>query len=249
LAQLKGQERSKYVTRMFDRISTRYDSLNTIMTLGRHHSWKKKAVNHAVGNLTGVALDVAAGTGDISFELCKKQEVSSVVAADFSREMLNVGVVKASNNSLENKFYPVVSDAHSLPFNTDSFICATIGFGVRNFVDLPRALAEIKRVVKPGGKVVVLEIVKPRGKIMSRFFPLYFCNVTPILGAMFAGEKAAYSYLPESVQGFMTSVELSSQMEVCGLEDVYVSQFAFGSMAIVSGTVPDITMGQFSLSG
>ena len=130
MAQLKGQERSKYVTRMFDRISTRYDSLNTIMTLGRHHSWKKKAVNHAVGNLSGIALDVAAGTGDISFELCKKQEVSSVVAADFSREMLNVGVVKASNNSLETKFYPVVSDAHNLPFNTDSCICATIGFGV-----------------------------------------------------------------------------------------------------------------------
>ena len=246
MAQLKGKERSKYVARMFDRISKRYDSLNTIMTLGRHHGWKKKVVTHAVGNIGGIALDVAAGTGDISFELCKKQEVSSVVALDFSRKMLNVGAMKASNNSLESKFYPVVSDAHSMPFNTDSFICATIGFGVRNFVDLPEALSEIKRVVKPSGKVVVLEIVKPRGKIMSRVFPLYFCNVTPILGSMFAGEKAAYSYLPESVQGFMTSVELASQMEDCGLEDVSVSQFAFGSMAIVSGTVPRITTDQYA---
>ena len=244
MAQLKGKERSKYVARMFDRISKRYDSLNTIMTLGRHHRWKKKIVTHAVGNISGIALDVAAGTGDISFELCKKQEVSSVVALDFSRKMLNVGARKASNNSLESKFYPVVSDAHSMPFNTDSFICATIGFGVRNFVDLPEALSEIKRVVKPGGKVVALEIVKPRGNIMSRVFPLYFCNVTPILGSMFAGEKAAYSYLPESVQGFMTSVELASQMEDCGLGDVSVSQFAFGSMAIVSGTVPRITTDQ-----
>lgn len=246
MAQLKGKERSKYVARMFDRISKRYDSLNTIMTLGRHHGWKKKVVTHAVGNISGIALDVAAGTGDISFELCKKQEVSSVVALDFSRKMLNVGAMKASNNSLESKFYPVVSDAHSMPFNTDSFICATIGFGVRNFVDLPEALSEIKRVVKPSGKVVVLEIVKPRGKIMSRVFPLYFCNVTPILGSMFAGEKAAYSYLPESVQGFMTSVELASQMEDCGLEDVSVSQFAFGSMAIVFGTVPRITTDQYA---
>lgn len=246
MAQLKGKERSKYVARMFDRISKRYDSLNTIMTLGRHHGWKKKVVTHAVGNISGIALDVAAGTGDISFELCKKQEVSSVVALDFSRKMLNVGAMKASNNSLESKFYPVVSDAHSMPFNTDSFICATIGFGVRNFVDLPEALSEIKRVVKPGGKVVVLEIVKPRGKIMSRVFPLYFCNVTPILGSMFAGEKVAYSYLPESVQGFMTSVELASQMEDCGLEDVSVSQFAFGSMAIAFGTVPRITTDQYA---
>jgi demethylmenaquinone methyltransferase/2-methoxy-6-polyprenyl-1,4-benzoquinol methylase len=99
-------------------------------------------------------------------------------------------------------------------------------------------MAEITRVVKPGGRIVVLEIVKPDGRFMSKLFPLYFCTITPILGALFAGEREAYSYLPESVQGFMTASELSYQMECCGLENVRISQLALGSMAIVAATVP-----------
>ena len=133
---------------------------------------------------------------------------------------------------------PVVGDSHSLPYRNDFFICATVGFGIRNFTNIGRAMAEMLRVVRPGGTAVVLEIVKPLGFVMSRIFPMYFRTFTPILGSIFAGERDAYDYLPQSVQGFITASELAIAMENGAFKDVNVDLKALGSVAIVSGRKP-----------
>ena len=146
--------------------------------------------------------------------------------------------IRDSKRNLSAEFIPVVGDSHSLPYRDDSFICATVGFGIRNFTNIGRAMAEMLRVVRPGGTAVVLEIVKPLGFVMSRIFPMYFRTFTPILGSIFAGERDAYDYLPQSVQGFITASELAIAMENGGFKDVNVDLKALGSVAIVSGRKP-----------
>ena len=133
----------------------------------------------------------------------------------------------------------MVGDAHALPFPDDHFICATVGFGVRNFVDIPRAIREMARVVMPGGRVVSLEIVRREGlDPVSRAVQLHFRYVTPWLGAVLAGDREAYTYLPESVQGFLSADELASMMEHVGLRHVSYRKLALGAVAIHVGEVP-----------
>ena len=223
---------------MFGRISDRYDLLNTIMTLGRHRSWRKQAVGIISVDTKGVALDIASGTGDFAFDLLQNPLITQVVGLDISLDMLRVGILKAHKRDLSAKFIPVVGDSHSLPCRNDFFTCAIVGFGIRNFTNIGRAMAEMLRVVRPGGTVVVLEIVKPIGFVMARIFPMYFRTFTPILGSIFAGEREAYDYLPQSVQGFITASELAIAMEKGGLKDVNVDLKALGSVAIVSGRKP-----------
>ena len=238
LAQLRGRERARYVARMFSRITSRYDRMNTVMSAGRHYAWRRMAVDVAVGGLTGTALDVAAGTGDFAIELARREPVTEVVAADFSREMLEAAARKSSRQGLSSRIDYAVADAHALPFSDHRFICATVGFGVRNFTDLPGALAEMARVVVPGGRVVVLEIVRAAGGPVGRLFPLYFKYATPWLGAVLAGDREAYTYLPESVQGFLSVDELSAAMHAAGLRNVTARNLALGTVAILSAEVP-----------
>ena len=221
---------------MFARISGRYDRLNTVMTAGRHYAWRRMAVDVAVGAMTGPALDVAAGTGDFALELARKPTVSNVVGLDFACEMLTIAERKARTKGLDGRIGYMLGDAHDLPFSDGHFICATVGFGVRNFTDVPKALREMARVVRPGGRVVLLEIVQMEGTgAVSRAFPLYFRYVTPWLGAILAGDREAYTYLPESVQGFVSASELASMMGKAGLAEVSVRRLALGSVAIVAG--------------
>ena len=221
---------------MFARISGRYDLLNTVMTAGRHHAWRRLAAGLAVGNLRGPALDVATGTGDLALDLARIPAVTQVVGLDFTREMLAVAARKTLENGLTGRVGYLLGDAHALPFPDDRFICATVGFGVRNFIDVPRTLRETARVLRPGGRVAVLEIVRQEGRgPVSRLFPLYFRYVTPWLGTVLAGDSEAYTYLPESVQGFLSANELARMMEEAGLRNVAVRGLALGTVAIVSG--------------
>lgn len=238
LAQLPSEERAKYVSKMFSRISHRYDLLNGVMSFGRHHSWRKKAVGLAVDDQVGVALDIATGTGDMALDLLESPIIKKVVGLDFTSGMLRRGLTKASDRGVCYSFYPVVGDAHQVPCRNNSFVCATVGFGIRNFADVPSALSEILRVLKPAGKVVILEIVRPEGFIMSRLFPFYFRNVTPFMGLLLAGESEAYTYLPESVQEFMKPSELAVLMKEAQLSEVTVTTMALGSIAILSGRKP-----------
>jgi len=235
MVQLSGKDRAEFVGRMFDRISGRYDFLNTVMTGGRHYSWRAKAVELLEAKEIGVALDVATGTGDFAFDLLNKSSVTKVVGVDFAGEMLNTSVRKAYDRGLGSKFIPNIGDAHKLPYKDDSFICATVGFGARNFIDLPGAMSELVRVIKPGSKVVVLEIVRPAGLIISKIFLFYFRKVTPYIGGLLAGDKEAYTYLPESVQSFMTASDLAEVMADTGLGEISVNRVALGTVAIISG--------------
>ena len=239
MAHLTGQERARYVARMFARISRRYDLLNAVMSGGRHHAWRRMAARMAVEGLSGQALDVACGTGDFAFELARLPDVPSAIGVDFTREMLDIANGKSKRHRLAQSVRFTLGDAHALPFQDDRFICATAGFGIRNFADIPRALREMARVVAPGGRVVSLEIVRLEGKgPTSRLLPLHFRYIAPLLGQLLAGDRQAYTYLPESVQGFLSARELSKVMEEAGLINVRHRGLALGTVAIHVGQKP-----------
>ena len=238
MVQLKGNDRSAFVASMFGRISRRYDLLNTFMTVGMHYMWRRKAAKLAATHVSGDILDVASGTGDFAFDLLKHSNVNIVVGLDFSPEMLNVAIKKSVRLGLDSRFIPVIGDAHILPFPDERFASATVGFGVRNFSDLPKALADIVRVTRRGGKVTVLEIVRPKGRLASVIFLRYFRWVTPKLGRFFAGDYEAYKYLPESVQNFMLVTQLSEIIEGAGLRNLVIETKGMGSIAIISGKRP-----------
>ena len=206
------------------------------MSGGRHYAWRRRAAGMAVGDLSGVALDVATGTGDFTFNLLRHPQVTRVVGLDFTRAMLPLAIEKARERGADSRIDFVAGDAHSLPFPDDRFICATVGFGVRNFIDVPLTLREMRRVVRPGGRVVILEIVRQDGfNPIGKLFPLYFRRVTPWMGALFAGDREAYTYLPESVQGFLSADELAGLMGEAGLVNVRYERLALGTVAIHVG--------------
>ena len=179
---------------------------------------------------------MATGTGDLAFDLARKPQVTEVVGLDFTPEMLALAGGKAREKGLAGRVGYLVGDAHAIPLPDEHFICATVGFGVRNFIDVPRALGEMARAVTRGGRVVVLEIVRAESRgAVSRLFPIYFRYVTPWVGALFAGDREAYTYLPDSVRGFLSAGELASMMENAGLRDMAIRKLALGSVAIISG--------------
>ena len=236
MAQLRGPERARYVASMFSRISRRYDLLNTVMSGGRHHAWRRKATAMAVEGLSGRALDVATGTGDFAFDLARRAEVTSVVGLDFTRDMMTIGVQKGIRHGVGESVSFTEGDAHELPFADDSFMCATVGFGIRNFIDVPKALREMARVVAPGGRVVSLEIVRQDGRDpISAMARMHFRYATPWLGALLAGDREAYTYLPQSAQGFMSADELTGAMTDAGLKVTHCVKLALGTVAIHVG--------------
>ena len=224
---------------MFARIARRYDLLNSVMSGGRHHAWRRIALGMGNPGIDGPVLDVAAGTGDFALEIAGKGWASEVVALDNTLEMLAVATNKARRRGLLDRLRVVSGDAHFLPFAGGRFVCVTVGFGVRNFVDVPQALREMARVVRPGGRVVILDIFRLEGRgLLARFFPIYFRTVTPWIGALLAGDREAYAYLPESVKTFLSADELAAMMEDAGLVQVRYRRLALGSVAIHVGQKP-----------
>ena len=239
MANLKGLQRSRYVSRMFARISKRYDLLNGVMSGGRHHAWRRTAARLAALGPPGPAIDIATGTGDFALELARNPAVTGVVGVDFTHEMLSIAVDKVKRKGPGKSIDVVLGDAHWLPFPSDRFICATVGFGARNFSDVRKALEEMVRVVRPGGRVAVLEIVRvPNNGVLNRAFRLYFRYVTPWLGSLLAGDREAYTYLPESAQGFFSAEELTRMLTEAGLGDVACRKLALGSVALLVGRKP-----------
>jgi demethylmenaquinone methyltransferase / 2-methoxy-6-polyprenyl-1,4-benzoquinol methylase len=218
------------VRAMFDRIASFYDAMNSVMTAGLHHRWRARAADLAAAGPGGRALDVATGTGDLAIELARRVGPGGeVVGSDFSEEMLALARRKAPELRFE------WGNALELPYPDGRFDAATVGFGARNFSDLDRGLSEMARVVRPGGRVVVLEITTPQRPPLSTFFRVWFDRVVPLLGRL-TGESLAYSYLPSSVRRFPAPAGLAAAMERAGLRDIRWILTAGGIIAIHVGT-------------
>ena len=215
------------VRAMFDRIARVYDLMNSVMTAGMHHRWRARAVELAQVGPGSRALDVATGTGDLAVALASRD--AEVVGMDFSEEMLVLARRKAPDVTFE------WGNALELAYDDDSFDAATVGFGARNFSDLRRGLSEMARVVRPGGRVVVLEITTPQRPPLSYFFRVWFDRIVPALGRL-AGDPDAYSYLPSSVRRFPGPEGLAAELSAAGLVDVRWLLTAGGIIAIHSGT-------------
>ncbi|HYP48537.1 MAG TPA: ubiquinone/menaquinone biosynthesis methyltransferase [Thermoleophilaceae bacterium] len=215
------------VRAMFDRIARVYDRMNSLMTAGMHHRWRARAVELARVGPGDRALDVATGTGDLALGL--QERGAEVVGLDFSERMLELARAKAPGVRFE------AGNALELPYAEGEFDAVTVGFGARNFADLRRGLAEMVRVVRPGGRVVVLEITTPQRPPLSWFFRAWFDRVVPLLGRV-AGDPDAYSYLPSSVRRFPEPRELAAELERAGLREVGWVLTAGGIIALHSGT-------------
>ena len=217
---------------MFDRIAGLYDRMNSVMTAGLHHEWRRRAADLAELSPGDRALDVATGTGDLALELATRVTPGGeVVGMDFSERMLELARAKAgalvrfeSGNAL------------ALDYADGEFDAATVGFGARNFSDLQRGLSEMARVVRPGGRVVVLEITTPRRAPLSTFFDLWFDHAIPALGRVV--DSQAYSYLPSSVRRFPGPQELAARMWDAGLREIRYVLTAGGIIALHVGTAP-----------
>ena len=220
------------VQAMFDRIAGFYDVMNTVMTAGLHHRWRARAADLAALSAGDSALDVACGTGDLAIELSRRVGADGeVIGSDFAQEMLERARAKAPALQWE------LGNALDLPYASNRFDAATVGFGARNFSDLDRGLAEMARVVKPGGRVVVLEITTPRKPPLATFYSLWFDRIVPLIGRV-TGEEEAYTYLPNSVKRFPAPEGLGAAMERAGLGEIRWVLTAGGIIALHVGTKP-----------
>jgi demethylmenaquinone methyltransferase/2-methoxy-6-polyprenyl-1,4-benzoquinol methylase len=219
------------VRAMFDRIAGFYDVMNSVMTAGLHHRWRARAVDLAAVGPGDRVLDVATGTGDLAIELARRVGPGgTTVACDFSEAMLERARTKDRGIVFE------WGDAMSLGYADDEFAAATVGFGARNFDDLDRGLGEMARVVRPGGRVVILEITTPTEPPLSTFFGLWFDRLVPALGRL-AGDPEAYGYLPSSVKRFPRADRLAERMHGVGLRNIRYILTAGGIIAIHVGEV------------
>jgi len=221
-----GRLAEPQVEAMFDRIASVYDLMNSVMTAGMHQRWRERAVDMAANPAR--ALDVATGTGDLAIAL--RDRSAEVVGVDFAEKMLEIARKKAPGIEFRT------GNALALDFADNEFDAATVGFGARNFDDLDRGLAEMARVVRPGGRVVVLEITTPQRPPLSFFFRLWFDSIVPLIGRI-AGDPDAYEYLPNSVKRFPGPRDLAARMAQAGMTDVRWILTAGGIIAIHSGTV------------
>lgn len=217
------------VRAMFDRIAGFYDVMNTVMTAGLHHRWRSRAADLAELGAGDSALDVACGTGDLAIELARRVGAGGeVIGSDFAEEMLDRARGKAPDLVWE------WGNALDLPYASGRFDAATVGFGARNFSDLERGVSEMTRVVKTGGRVVILEITTPHRPPLSTFYSLWFDRMVPLVGRL-TGEREAYTYLPSSVKRFPGPEGLAAVMERAGLRNIRWTLTAGGIIALHVG--------------
>jgi demethylmenaquinone methyltransferase / 2-methoxy-6-polyprenyl-1,4-benzoquinol methylase len=230
----ESAEFSSQVRGMFDRIAGVYDLMNTAMTAGLHHRWRERSADRAELAPGDSALDVCCGTGDLAIELRRRVGAAGrVVGCDFSEPMLELARDKSDRLGMSDIEFEW-ADALDLPYRDRSFEAVTVGFGVRNLADVPRGIGELTRVLRPGGRLVILEITQPRRPPLSVFHALWFERLVPLLGTL-AGDSAAYSYLPESVRSFPPPEQLAALMDAAGLERIRWTVLAGGIIAIHSG--------------
>jgi demethylmenaquinone methyltransferase/2-methoxy-6-polyprenyl-1,4-benzoquinol methylase len=225
MTHLTGKERGEYVQQMFTRIAHRYDLMNRLMTAGQDVEWRKQVIRQAALKPNARLLDLGAGTGDLAREALAQQPEAEVVAADFTLEMMRVG---NRNGSLPWS----AADAINLPFEDKTFDAIVSGFLMRNVGDVQQALKEQYRTLKPGGRIVILDTTKPKRNLLSPFIWLHMHVVIPFLGRIISGFGEAYSYLPDSTEGFLSAEELTVRMAAVGFKRINFDRMMFGTIAI-----------------
>jgi demethylmenaquinone methyltransferase/2-methoxy-6-polyprenyl-1,4-benzoquinol methylase len=228
-----SEEFATQVRGMFDRIAGVYDVMNSAMSAGLHHEWRQRAVERAMVGPGADALDICCGTGDLALELRRQIGPDGrVVGSDFSEPMLELARRKSGEEGLPVEFG--WADALELPYGDGSFDAVTIGFGARNLADLDKGLSEMARVLRPGGRLVILEITRPQREPLATFYSLWFDRLVPLIGN-FAGDPDAYSYLPNSVRTFPEPRELAAKIDAAGFGEIRWLLLAGGIIAIHSG--------------
>jgi demethylmenaquinone methyltransferase/2-methoxy-6-polyprenyl-1,4-benzoquinol methylase len=225
-------EKRQYVNTMFARIAHRYDLMNRLMTGGQDVRWRRIMVREAALPPGGRFLDVATGTGDVAFEALRQHpDLDLVVAADFTLPMMYVGQTRADSRPVRW----AASDTLSLPFPDDTFDALASAFLMRNVIDVGAALTEQRRVTRPGGRVLVLDVPRPPDTLWGNLFRFYFHQIVPRLGGLISGQPDAYSYLPRSADSFLRPDELADVMEAIGLRQVRYTMLMLGSVALHVG--------------
>ncbi len=225
MAYLVGPERAKYVRNMFTRIASRYDLMNRLITGGQDIRWRRKVIQLAQLRWDARVLDIGTGTGDLAREASAQFPRARVVAADFTLEMMRTGQNKGRLDFAS-------ADALRLPFKASLFDAVVSGFFMRNVVDLQKSLQEQYRVLKNGGRIVILDTTRPTRNILSPLIWLHMHVVIPILGALLTSAREAYRYLPETTEGFVTAEELAVRMAAVGFRQINYERLMFGTIAI-----------------
>lgn len=236
MAQLS--EKGRGIREMFDRIAPRYDLLNRLLSLGIDRKWRRFAVGQLQIPRNGLVLDIATGTGDVALEAARQTDPSiKIIGSDFTQGMLVLGSEKICNSPYRDRILLVNSPCEALPHPDRVFDGITIAFGIRNVVDRKKGLQEMARVLKPGGRAVILEFATPLNGFFRRIYYFYFLKVLPWLGGL-VSQRSAYQYLPESVLEFPQRQEFSDMMEAAGFQDVRVHNLTGGIVAVHVGTKP-----------
>jgi demethylmenaquinone methyltransferase / 2-methoxy-6-polyprenyl-1,4-benzoquinol methylase len=225
MTQLTGSERAKYVQNMFTRIAGRYDLMNRLMTGGQDLRWRKRVIELARMDSHASLLDLGTGTGDLAREALSRFPQAKVIAADFTLEMMRVGRKTGPLNFS-------TADALRMPFKDASFDAVVSGFLMRNVIDLQRVLDEQYRVLRNGGRIVILDTTRPRKSMLSPFISFHMHVVIPALGGLLTGSRDAYRYLPETTEGFVTAEAMADCMAKAGFQNVGFQRFMAGTIAI-----------------
>lgn len=228
-------EKNRKIGEMFTAIAPRYDFLNRLLSAGIDRRWRRAAVEATVPPSGGLFLDVATGTADVALEILRRKGGGArVVGADLSEGMIRLGAGKARRAGEEGRLRFVLCPGEALPFRDGAFDSCTIAFGIRNVVDRPRALREMCRVTRPGGRVVVLEFSLPKRKVVRTAYNFYFHRLLPLVGGLFS-RRSAYEYLPDSVGAFPSPEEFARMMEEAGCASVETRPLTLGIATLYVG--------------
>lgn len=224
---------------MFDRIAKRYDFVNRVLSLGMDKGWRRRTVRALELGDTPRVLDVATGTGDLAIDIARARPGATVIGLDPSQQMLAIAGEKLAKKQLTDRVSLVVGDAQALPFKDHELDAATIAFGIRNVPDRAAGLRELARVVRPGGRIAVLELGEPKGGIMSRAARFHTRHVVPKLGALLSGARE-YKYLQRSIAAFPPAAEFAALMGTCGLNVLEVVPLTFGACTLYVATPSEV---------